>query len=166
MRFEPNTVEQWQRCQKTKPIMAKPLTSIFNGPYELMGNILLKTLEGNEPLKMSNVMCLGATGEPWQQTVPKLLAKYTVTNITEGGWLECTPIPGAAIEECVQITEANADTNGEFTVIGLWGETLPDGTECVQRGKVGDYVLRSPRDHKDVWIVRRSLFESTYEVIR
>jgi hypothetical protein len=146
--------------QKNKAIMAKPVSSIVSD-LSLIEKLLLDTLEGKAAINSANVICVGGdVGEAWQQTAKKLLSKYTVTDITSTGWLVCTPISGYA-EDAVEVITVDG---GEFTIIGLWGETLSDGTQNVQRGRSGDFVLRSRANHDDVWVVKRNLFNSTYTI--
>lgn len=160
MRFDPTTVVAWRTATKSKDIMAKPVASIISD-LPFVEKLLLDTLEGKEPINSANVICVGGdVGEAWQQTAKKLLTKYTISNITNSGWLVCTPVPGYE-EDAVEVVTVD---HGQFTIIGLWGETLPDGTKNVQHGRSGDFVLRSRANHDDVWIVKRSLFNSTYEI--
>ena len=59
-------------AKKTALIRAKPLSSIFADGSPL-DKFLLATLEGDQPVTRSNLMCIGATAEPWQQTAKAIL---------------------------------------------------------------------------------------------
>lgn len=160
MRFEPSMVTEWKSVTKTKPIQAKPVSALF-ADQSILQNFRLVTPEGDESINSANMICVGGIEkETWQQTARKLLTKYTITGISETGWLTCTPIPGN-VEDAVEVV---IQGGGEFSIVGLWGVPQPDGTH-LQFGKSGDMVLRSPSNHKDVWIVKRGLFDATYEIV-
>lgn len=159
MLFDPNTVTQWRAATKTKPIMAKPVRSVV-ADTSILQRLRLVTPEGDEGLHGSNLICIGGEeGETWQQAAKKLFAKYTITGMSETGWMICTPIP-SNVEDAVEVI---VEGGGQFSVVGLWGVPQPDGTN-LQFGKSGDMVLRSPANHNDVWIVKRGLFDATYEI--
>ncbi len=103
--------------------------------------------DGGESLKQ-------AEGELWPQTAKNLESKYAPTDITESdGWRKFTPRPdGAGV--------GAAPINHNFTVQATWGEL---------QGKPGDYLVKNATDRDvpypdDVWIVRRSIFQATYEM--
>ena len=158
MFLDPTSIPNWQRASKTKSIVAKHATTL-TADSRLLSQLLINTLEGKEPIAQTNMICLGVAGEAWQQTPKKLLAKYTITDIDHDGWLTCQPKPDNEVE-CYVV---DGDLT-QFYIIGHWGETLPDGTKNVQAGIVGDVICRDPADPTDVWIVRRGLFNSTYEI--
>lgn len=146
---------------KTKPIKAKHLSCVMSD-RNVLTKFLLDTLEGRQNLKEdgNTVICLGEGGDVWQQATKKLLQKYTVTSITEDGWLVCEPKP----ENEVWATQYNGESRGDgkFSIFAQWGEKTESG-QYVQVGEVGDYILRSKTDPNDYWLVRKSFFESTYE---
>lgn len=153
---------QYRRATKTKSIKAKPLANLM-ADRSILAKFLLDTLEGNQVLKANSMVCLGAAGDVWQQAPNKLLGKYTVTNVDEEGWLTCEPKPDNEVL-AVQISEDECGPDG-FTLIGQWGdERIVDGKQqFLQYGTVGDYVLQSVTDPTDRWIVKRGLYESTYD---
>lgn len=155
--FDTASVPIWSVCQKTKPIKAKHVKSLLADP-SITAKILVATLEGNEKLGVNAMICLGEAGDIWQQTPKKLLGKYEVTSIDEEGWLVCTPKPEVDVN-CKQMTGLD-----NYFIIGQWGQKRNvDGREVeVQYGEDGDYLLQSQSDATDFWIVKRSLFESTY----
>ena len=149
----------WKKAKKTKLIKAKPLSQIVSDE-NVFNKLLMQTLEGVQPLRPGSIVCLGIEGEVWPQNKEVLLKKYTITDIdVESGWLTCTPKPENSVNVCQIITGQGS----EFAICGLWGEKQSNGT-FLQYGKGGDYVLQSETDPKDVWIVARSVFESTYEI--
>ena len=144
----------WQRAKKTASIRAKPLSSVIVDAVAARV-LLIDTLEGKEPAHTENMLCMGAAGDPWQQSVKALLKKYTVTGIDDG-WLLCEPKPENEVEFYF------AESDG--VIQGLWGETI-DGQDNMQRVSVGDAIARQTYDHNDQWVVRRKLFDNTYSVL-
>jgi hypothetical protein len=53
-----------------------------------------------------------------------------------------------------------------FQIFGQWGQEVQVNgeTKYVQTGEPGDYICTSLTDPLDMWIVKRKLFESTYEL--
>lgn len=147
----------WARATKTKAILAMQMLKVFPSP-EIAAMFLLKTLEANEPVDMNAVLCVGASGEPWQQSYTSLLKKYEAPNdiAQEFGWTAYTPLPSNEVEVFI------ADTAGY--IIGRYGETI-DGFENLQRVRLGDAIVRQTYDRGDQWVVRQDLFAATYEVL-
>lgn len=54
-------------------------------------------------------------------------------------------------------------TPGTWVIQSLHGETI-DGISNLQRLKDCDYVCRDPMCRADIWVVNKSIFESTYTV--
>ena len=160
--IDANVLEGWKVAKKVKPLRAKPLVSILVDPT-VLNNFLITTLEGKQNLGDGSIVCLGETGDIWQQMPKKLLAKYTVTAIDNDGWMVCEPRPDNSIE-CVQWTGIINANNNEHWVRALWGEDVPNFGKC-QRFANGDYICRNREDHKDVWVVRQKFFENTYTII-
>lgn len=156
MRINTNEINEWKVASKVRPIKAKPLASLIVDK-SIVTKFLIDTLEGKEPLGNNVVICLGEAMDVWQQTPKKLLQKYTITEISEDGWLHCTPKPDNAVD-CYEV-----NTNNEFYIIGLWGATVGD-EKNVQIGKSGDFICRNQTDKSDVWIVNRKLFLNTYVI--
>jgi hypothetical protein len=156
-----SSITDWRSATKTRPIVAKHVTALTTD-QRLLSQLLIGTLEGREPIDAHNVICVGEHGDAWQSTPKKLLAKYSISSIDQDGWLVCDPKPDNAVD-CFEVTSDHIDGD-QFYVVGLWGETLPDGTKNVQTGLRGDIVCRSQTDQSDIWIVRRKLFNSTYEI--
>lgn len=146
-------LKNWGLASKTKPITAKHLSSLLVDS-SIVSKFLVSTIEGNEPLGDNVMICIGVANDAWQQTPDKLLKKYNIVEINKDGWMICHPKPENVVDY-VQIFE-------NFHIIGLWGATIGD-IKCVQTGVAGDYICRNTTDHADVWIVKRSIFENTYE---
>ena len=148
----------WGIAKKTALIRAKPLSSIISDGSAL-DKFLLTTLEGDQPVSRANLMCIGATAEPWQQTAKAILKKYSVTAIEDDGWMICTPLPENEVE-FFKITDADVGTH----IVGQWGSVIGDHKN-LQSYKTGDYVCRQTYDRTDQWIVREALFDATYGII-
>lgn len=155
--FDTKDVPVWFICQKTKPIKAKHVKSLL-ADKSVTAKLLVATIEGNEQLGSNAMICLGEARDIWQQDPKKLIGKYDVTGIDEDGWLICTPKPDVEVN-CKQITGID-----NYFIIGLWGQkrTVEGKEVVVQYGEDGDYLLQSQSDATDFWIVKKSLFESTY----
>ena len=142
---------------KTKPVEAKPLSAIVADPT-VLEHLQLATLEGPQQLVQNAWLCRGRNGEFWQQTVEKLREKYHFcSDVDAEGWFTFVPQP----DNAVNAAQANGRQEG-FAVRGEWGDKQPNG-DLLQYGEDGDYVLQSKTDPYDVWIVRRDLFEATYD---
>lgn len=152
----------WRIGSKTRPIKAKPLINLLVD-RTVTSKFLVDTLEGREPLGDGVVICVGESGDAWQQMPKKLLAKYKVAAIDAGGWMVCEPLPDNAVD-VVEISPAQCETDGFFYIIGQWGATVGE-EKNVQRGIAGDFVCRNRTDLIDVWVVKRSLFLNTYNIV-
>ena len=153
----------WNTAKKTKPIRAKLLSWVF-ADVSCASMFKIVTLEGDEPVDVPNLLCIGEAGEPWQQTKKALLKKYTITDISDDGWMICTPKPENSVEFfVVQHNDVHVDAD-VLGIIGQWGGEV-DGLRNVQLVSFGDTVCRQPHDHTDQWVVRKVLWESTYSVI-
>lgn len=149
-------------ASKVKPLKAKPINSLLVDP-SVASKFLLDTLEGTQMLKANSMICIGEHNDIWQQDKKKLLAKYTVVEITDDGWMVCNPKPENVVD-VAQITPLDIplESGVNFAIKGQWGERQSDGT-FVQYGKIGDYVARSQSDPTDVWIIAKKIFENTYK---
>jgi hypothetical protein len=150
----------WQLVEKSATIHAISSQVLLGGNSILADKLLLNTLEGNQQIGKS-MICLGATGDIWQQAPRKLLEKYTVTAITDDGWLECTSIPGV-LSDVFEVPDQE-NGNQDVYILAQWGQNSPEGK--IQMGKVGDFILRDPNNHDDVWIVAQKFFLNTYKFI-
>ena len=149
----------WFTASKTKPIFVRTWAEIF-GPQVLFysKNLLLKTLEANEPIDPEAVLCVGQSGDVWQQTAKAVDKKYEFVEYAsypQTGWAVYKPRDGNAVD-------AFEATQGGY-IVGLWGEEVPAlGAKNLQRVKVGDFICRQPHDHNDQWVVQRNLFLNSY----
>lgn len=160
-RILPQDVPEWKRASKTKTLKAKPLISVMVD-RSVMSKFLLTTLEGQQNLGDGTMVCLGETGDIWQQTPKKLLAKYNVVAVDGEGWMTCEPRPDNAVN-CFEVTAAAMpEGEGTFYLIGQWGKETPEGPR--QEGEVGDFICQNTADPTDVWIVKRQIFINTYSV--
>jgi len=150
----------WQRATKTKNIRAIHIQVLMAASAPL-AKLALEAIEGYQTLKATGVVCEGVDGDFWQQQPDKLLQKYDVVGFDEDGWMICQPKPENEVE--CYLTRLEGEP---FSIIGLWGERHTVGGQVVelQFGEPGDAICRNLKDPKDVWIVARRLFDSTYEV--
>lgn len=150
--FDTTTVINWKRAKKVKGLRAKHMSAVIVDA-EVIPMFYLETLEGTGAVK--NIMlCLGISGEPWQQQSTDLLKKYTLTKIDSEGWLYFEPKPENEVL-AVQLEEPGY-------IKGLWGETI-DGQENLQQFSSGDYLVTREDNRADQWIVRKAIFERTYD---
>jgi hypothetical protein len=165
MKINTDKISKWDIATKTKPIKAKPLINLLVDKT-VATKFLVDTLEGKEPCRNGAMVCVGESGDIWQQVSKKLLQKYYVTSIDDDGWMICTPKPDNEVE-CREVAPCFftfGDENvTDFYIIGQWGETVGD-EKNVQRGVVGDFICRNKYDESDVWIVKRKLFLNTYSI--
>jgi hypothetical protein len=146
----------FRTAAKTRPIEAKLVRAVVTDST-VLDELRLATLEGLQQLEPNAWLCRGPNGELWQQAEEKLLEKYIPGNADAEGWTTFTPRP----DNAVNAAQVRFRREG-FAVRGQWGEKQPDG-HYLQYGEDGDYVLQSKTDPSDVWIVKRVLFEATYE---
>lgn len=152
----------WKVAKKVKSIRAKPVVNVMVD-RSVLSKFLITTLEAMEPLGDGSVICLGETGDIWQQMPKKLLAKYDVVDVDKDGWMYCMPKADNAVD-CLQWTDPIITHSGEHWVKAQWGENFRTYGPCQRFGK-GDYICRNRTDHTDVWVVREKFFNNTYTVI-
>jgi len=140
--------------KKVKGLKAKHMRDVLNDA--VAAKMLLNTFEGEQPVTMTNMYCEGEAGDAWQQTPAALVKKYNLTGITADGWLEFTPKPENEAEGFMWTGPAGY-------IRGQWGKTI-GGETNLQAVKPGDWILRQPHDHTDVWVVNDRLFANTYAV--
>lgn len=150
----------WNLASKTKPMRVKHVSAVLLD-LDVAAHLFVRTLEGDQTVQKNSFVCVGVTGEMWQQGQENLFKRYNLVSCDENGWWTAVPKDGNIVT-ALKITEALAP-DGEFSVRGLWGVQSDDGT-FYQTGKVGDWVLRSRENLQDVWIVRGDIFDATYEV--
>lgn len=166
MKIEVSHIKKWNVALKVRPIMVKPLLSVLVDK-RVSHKFLLNTLEGREVLGDGSVLCLGESGDIWQQMPTKLLQKYDVVSIDEEGWMKCEPKPGNS-SDCVEITEyllTQLDLPllyEKMWIEAQWGEKYEEKT--VQFCDSGDFILRDRINNNDIWIVKRKIFLNTYIV--
>lgn len=145
---------------KVKPIRVKSLQTLLHDET-VLNKFLLATLEGTQMLRASAMVCIGPDGDMWQQTKERLHKQYTPIELDTDGWVTFQPKPENERDVCEITLDGCLD--GEFFVNAQCGERQADGS-FVQKGKSGDYVVRSREDPTDIWIVARTVFNNTYEL--
>lgn len=153
-------IRGWKRATKTRPIKAKHIQCILID-NSVAAKFLLSTIEADQMLKATSVVCMGEAGDIWQQDPDKLFKKYTVTSLDPTGWMICQPKPDNEVDCYIANLMRNVDG---FSIVAQWGERQADGT-FLQFGHSGDVVCRNQSDKSDIWIVQRKLFDATYEII-
>jgi hypothetical protein len=162
----------WSIAKKTKPLKAKPIVSLLVDK-SVLNKFLIDTLEGKEPIGDGAVICVGEHNDIWQQMPSKLLKKYDVIDVDPEGWMICQPKLDNSIDS-IQINNSlseymngNIDITPGFFIIGQWGEKyrILNKEILIQKAKIGDYICRNREDNTDIWIVRKKIFENTYNII-
>ena len=159
--LDASTVSWPKTCltaRKTKPIRVKLLRDIMRAD-DVIGKFLLQTLEGIQAIndQAGTMVCIGVGSDVWQQPKKKVLGKYTITDIDDNGWLMCAPKPDVAVN-CFEVLVP------KFKVKTQWGTKNEEDGTYEQFGEGGDYVCQSQSDPTDFWIVKRKIFNSTYEI--
>jgi hypothetical protein len=150
----------WITAKKTKPILAAPIDILIHSSLPLH-QLVLKTLEGLQALEIGTMVCLGASGDYWQQKEKALLKKYDLTGF-KNGWSVFTPKPEAEMQ-ALPVTPEMANDQATFHLVGLYGQEL-GGQKNIQTGAVGDFIVTNGQAD-DYWIVARAMFEATYELV-
>ncbi|MEM9366940.1 MAG: hypothetical protein AAGD07_13180 [Planctomycetota bacterium] len=126
-------------ARKTMPLWAREITETSE----------VQTLEGRVVAESGDYLCRGIHGEQWPQKADKLLQKYIASGeVDVDGYRRFDPKPNARPVEVAQIPHS-------FQIRAQWG---------VLSGKAHDYVVRSMADPSDIWVVDRSIFETSYTI--
>jgi len=116
-------VAHWTNLFKTgiknKSIRVKAIKEVFKD-HSVIDKFLMKTLEGKEEVDASNMMCMGAIDDPWQQPIANIKKNYEFDTIKDNGWIIFQPKPDAP-RNVFQVTAEMAEGD-EFEVIAPWGE--------------------------------------------
>ena len=155
----------WKRGKKTKGLRAKPMIALV-ADRSVANKFLIDTLEGEEPLDMGNIFCIGEGGDAWQQTARALIKKYDIKDIDGNGWMHCEPKPENEVQ-FFEFTAAMAGTldaklGDQCVIQGIWGKDVDGVGTKLQFIEIGDFVCRQPHEHADQWVVRRKLFLNSY----
>lgn len=143
-----NNSNSWLHYKKTKPLWTR----------ELKTSETVKTLEGSITYYAGDYLCKGPSGDIWGQKSESLFKKYESvpdSKPDKDGWQKFVPKPYAS-----GVMAASIDH--DFTVEHpSWG---------IFRGKAGSYLVKNFDDKnikfpKDIWIVKKVIFESTYEIV-
>ncbi|HCX24428.1 MAG TPA: hypothetical protein DHN29_21090 [Cytophagales bacterium] len=156
----PEWMSLFKRGIKNKPIRVKPITEVFRD-HSVIDKFLMKTLEGKEEIDHTNMMCMGAIDDPWQQPLKNVKKNYDFDTIDKNGWIIFEPKPDAP-RNVFQVTETMVREGNSFEVVALWGEER-DG-EFYQKGVVGDYIANMPDNPDDVYIIAEKVFKATYTI--
>jgi len=159
-----NTIQYFKGAvaKKTKQIRAKPMINLIVD-RSVLGQFLVTTLEGKEPVSPDAMMCVGESNDAWQQTATAMLKKYDVTSIDAEGWIVCSPNADVAVEFFIATADMFRDAESTY-VCGAWGETV-DGLKNLQKVRPGDAVVRDRSDYTDQWVVNAKIWRNSYTVI-
>lgn len=141
-----NARNSWRHYKKTKPIWAKKLDA----------DKTVDTLEGPVTYRAGDYLCKGPSGDVWGQEEVALFKKYDPAPNTKAdreGWLKLIPKTDAA---GVMAAAVDHDFSVRHPVWGTFN------------GRAGDYLVKSYEDKdtpypEEIWIVKKDIFESTYE---
>lgn len=147
----------WIKVQKTLEIKAKHWACFSSIPAAF----------ASEDLGDDAMICLGDTGEYWQQSVFTVLLAYVIVGIDDDGWMLCRP----RSEKEVQAFELTKDMIGmdsrgsSYVFIQcLKGESVL-GIQNLQRAQIGDFICRQAQDRTDQWVLPRKIFLNTYTML-
>jgi len=147
----------WTRVQKTLEIKAKHRACFSSIPASF----------ASEDLSDDAMICLGDTGEYWQQPAFMVLLTYVIVGIDNDGWLLCRPRPEKEVQ-AFELTKdmIGMDSRGSSYVFiqCLKGESIM-GIVNLQRAQIGDFICRQVQDHTDQWVVQRKIFLNTYRML-
>jgi hypothetical protein len=160
---------QWRKVKKTKPIKARPISTILSD-NSVMSKVVLATLEGHETIKANAFVCWGIDNDLWQQKGSALHAKYTPVQVDEDGWVHFEPKPDVEVN-FAQVTDQMGPFGG-FSIASPWGdERVIDGKQVhLQYGIVNDWVGMGLRkdgsdNPDDVYRVACKFFNNTYDFV-
>lgn len=164
--IEVNRITNWRTAKKTSHLVALLGSLVIQNHPRLASKLKLHTLEGDEPINPSAMVCIGSVGDAWQQVPAKLHKKYDIAGITDDGWVEYKPKVGPESEiDAIQVT---ADMVADGTVPELrdchWGVKQPDGTYR-QFGRVGSWIARLKHDLTDFYFIDEAVFNNTYSLV-
>ena len=163
----PMWMEFNRTARKVQPMMVKHMTAVI-ADSGTMAHFLLKTIEGEGPVRENAMFCMGAAGDVWLQDPAKVIAKYDLTKVAVDGWMEFTPKPDVAVDFC-EFTMEMVDlcpkgivgAGTRFYIVGQWGSTV-NGIDNCQEVRIGDIVARNQKDPTDQWVVARKIWDNSY----
>ena len=167
LHIDPTKLTNWQRAVKTKAIFAAK-TQWVVPDIHVMSKLVLETLEGQQKMDLTKVLCMGLTSaDIWQMAESALFEKYSVTGLTDDGWMYCEPKKDNSVSFW-QIEDFTGKGMRYARVKALTGAEVhpdiknPNYVEYLQFGEVGDYLLKDTTNPENVWIVKKTFFEQTY----
>lgn len=154
----------WGTANKTKGMHAKPVNEVFKD-QTVFQHFKMKTLEGDEPVRGEAFMCIGISGEAWQQDLSKITAKYERASDIVNGWMYFTPKQGVPVE-FVKVLPYMVEKDGFAYIQGLWGAHVDGVGTNLQLCREGDVIARNPNDTNDQWVVQRKIWDNSYEEVK
>ncbi|MEM9412608.1 MAG: hypothetical protein AAGA30_15955 [Planctomycetota bacterium] len=114
---------------------------------ELSIDQVVETIEGKVLATAGDYLCRGVLNELWPQSESRLFARYSPSGIFDNGWQRFDPKSNIAP---IMATEVSYP----FRLDSRWGQIL---------GKPHDFVIQSPDDPSDMWVVDKKIFELSYK---
>lgn len=172
-----DTAKGWngRTARKVQQMYAKHMSAII-ADSSTLSKFLLQTLEGEGPVRENALYCRGVAGDVWLQDPVKAIAKYNLKDIQFDGWMVFVPKPDVQVEffeltseVALELEELEVFSEGsgacsysKFFIQGQWGKTV-NGFENCQECKIGDMIVRNITNHKDQWVVARSIWNNSYQ---
>jgi hypothetical protein len=154
----------WRLARKTKPIWARPVE-----PGEV-GKEFQTADHVKEKARAGVWLCVGVAGEPWFQSLEKIEAKYEPDDHqTKAFAFDSKPRAYRKYKPKGTLRNWVAQVTGPG-IVGFYVRPGYD-PERPLYSPAGGYVVKDDvpdpyRDKpKNVWLVQRPLFDSTYEII-
>lgn len=157
----------WGLCKKTKGMRTKPMNEIFPDA-ETASQFTLSSREGPAVIDFSAVMCVGVSGDAWQQAPATIEKKYIAEGTDIQGWKRWLPKPEVEVDyfevDAHFLAEEGFFSDSTIYLKGTWGSVI-EGVENLQSLQLGDFVCRQQHDHADQWVVRKAIYDSSYQVL-
>eukprot|EP01116_Phalansterium_solitarium_P022610 TRINITY_DN7530_c0_g1_i1.p2 TRINITY_DN7530_c0_g1~~TRINITY_DN7530_c0_g1_i1.p2 ORF type:complete len:162 (-),score=9.67 TRINITY_DN7530_c0_g1_i1:7-492(-) len=119
-------------------------------------DLKVQTLEGVVVATPTAMLCYGSANEPWLQSEEKLLQKYAPAPGTAFSQVEVELTTFVPKPDAQAVLAAQHEGQTTIAVQSQWG---------VLTGQPLDYVVYSPGNPSDVWIVAHDVFEQTYQFV-
>lgn len=152
----------WRMARKTKPIWGRPVAA------EEVGRVFTTADHTEQAARAGYWLSVGICGEPWFQTAGAIESKYRRGERAERRFAfddrprDYTELLPTTESQNWAACVTGPDIEGFYIRVGY-------DQESPLYSPAGGYVLRDPADDpyagepRDVWLVQRALFESTYD---
>lgn len=162
-----------------KTYVKVPMTFGYVDPCDFLKpneHVVIRTLEGDVSLTIENdfYIMIGLLGEVWPIKKDKFIKTYT--KLEDPYNLETEYLPTVHSESTGDVLNL---LNYAKTCVAQGGASIMAKplvktfkiftswyTETYMLGKPGDYIVCKPDDHHDIYIVKKEIFEKTYEEVK